>query len=50
MAINTLAFHSVLTMSVTSESASHSTLIAAYSRLDLQSDGLKMRSVDTPSA
>ena len=35
-------------MSVVSESVSHSTLTTAMSRLDLQSDGLDMRSADTP--
>ena len=35
-------------MSVTSASVSHSTLTTAVSRLDLQSDGLDIRSADTP--
>ena len=38
----------VFTMSVVSESVSHSTLTTVVSRLDLQFDGLGMRSADTP--
>ena len=35
-------------MSVVSESVSHSTLITAYSNMDLQNDGLEFESADTP--
>ena len=35
-------------MSVVSESVSHSTLITAYSNMDLQNDGLEFEFADTP--
>ena len=35
-------------MSVASESASHSTLLTASSKVDLQSDSLEARGADTP--
>ena len=49
MAINTSAFLFLsLTMSVTSESASHFTLKTAYSRPDLLSDGREMKLAKLP--